>query len=416
MSERIVPGDIKINGVHIINSRGKRVDVTLIVQQIDIYEDITAPFITGKLFISDSLALGEILPLFGEELLVLDLESPFTNFKLNKTFFIYKMEGRENASMKNVVYTLDFVSIEAFTDLNCKISLKYDGKISDLVEKLIVSNPGLNTKKSIYIEQTVNREVYVSNFWSPIQNIYYLADRAVNGKETPSYMFFENNEGFVFASLDRLYQNPNYKTFTRHQITRTPNGVTNLQEEHDKILDMSTPVMFDYIDRLRHGYYGGLVYQYDVDGKTINYRHFIAKDDLKGNLLNKNQIESQNQIVFNPESNIKTNIIHKNIFANSPLRTVTHDLKRMAALRRLQGITTNIQVFGLLDYSVGQTFNLVIYKDTSEYKESTDEQMIDEVLSGKYLATSVHHKISKKDYFTHIELSKNSFNKALDDN
>ena len=89
MSERIVPGDIKINGVHIINSRGKRVDVTLIVQQIDIYEDITAPFITGKLFISDSLALGEILPLFGEELLVLDLESPFTNFKLNKTFFIF---------------------------------------------------------------------------------------------------------------------------------------------------------------------------------------------------------------------------------------------------------------------------------------------------------------------------------------
>ena len=49
MSERIVPGEIKINGVHIINSRGKRVDVTLIVQQIDIYEDITAPFVTGKL-------------------------------------------------------------------------------------------------------------------------------------------------------------------------------------------------------------------------------------------------------------------------------------------------------------------------------------------------------------------------------
>lgn len=416
MTERIVPGEIKVNGVHIINSRGKRVDVTLLMSQLDIYEDITAPFITGRLFLSDSLALGEILPLFGEELLVLDLESPFTNFKLNKTFFIYKMEGRENASMKNVVYTLDFVSIEAFTDLNCKISLKYDGKISDLVEKLIVSNPGLNTKKPIYIEQTVNREVYVSNFWSPIQNIYYLADRAVNGKEIPSYMFFENNEGFVFASLDRLYQNPNHKTFTRHQITRTPNGVTNLQEEHGKILDMSTPVMFDYIDRLRHGYYGGLVYQYDVVGKTINYRHFIAKDDLKGNLLNKNQIESQNQIVFNPESNIKTNIIHKNIFANSPLRTVTHDLKRMAALRRLQGITTNIQVFGLLDYSVGQTFELNISKDTSEYKENTDEQVIDEVLSGKYLATSIHHKITRKEYFTHIELSKNSFNKALDDN
>lgn len=415
-NERIVPGEIKINGIHIINNRGKRVDVALLTSEINLYEEISAPFITGKLVISDALSLGEILPLIGEELLVLDLETPYNNYQYNKIFFIYKMEGRENAAMKNVIYTLDFVSIEAFTDMNCKISQKYDDNISNIVEKLLTKIPGLNSKKSIYLEQTSNREVYVSNFWSPIQNIYYLCDKAVNSIGIPSYMFFENNDGFIFASLDKLYSNQPITKFIRHQVTRDPNGTTNIDEEYGKILDLSTPVMYDYIDRLRSGYYGGAIYQYDILSKTINFRNLISREDLKSKLLNKNLIESTNQMAFNPEANLRTNIIHKNIFANKPILEVSHQLKRMSSLRRLQGITINIQVFGSLAYSVGQVFELEIYKDTKEYKESTDEEILDEILSGKYLATTIHHKITRKEHFTHIELSKNSINKDLKDN
>jgi hypothetical protein len=72
--QRLEPGGIKLNSAVIINHQNQAIDVSQLVIQLMLYENMFAPFITGELQISDAAALTELLPFIGEEMLVLDID------------------------------------------------------------------------------------------------------------------------------------------------------------------------------------------------------------------------------------------------------------------------------------------------------------------------------------------------------
>jgi hypothetical protein len=406
-AEKFEPGSIKINSAIII-ANNRRVDVTNLISKIVIYENIMCPFITGAITLTDTTALGQAFPLIGEELLVLDIETPRSDdfdMRRENIFHLYKMEGRENAAEKKVMFTLHFMSIEAYVDMNTKISQTFKGKISDTVKTLISTNTGLKTNKNVAIEPTTNDEIYTSNFWTPIENIYYCALRAINYNNNPNYVFFEGNEGFIFASIDALYSGVPIQIFKKDQASRQEKSVENIQAEYQKVLDMSTPVFYDYIERLQQGYYGGAVYHFDIQNKILNFAARVGKDDFKKVQLNENETMG-NLMQFHPYGQMKTQIIHKELYKNSPVLPIDHGLQRMSLLKRTESLVTTIEVLGRLDYTVGRTVDLIVYQDRSVSKEETD--VTDKVLSGRYLITSVTHDITGTRHLTFLELAKDT--------
>ena len=61
------PGDFILDGALIVGSSGLRVNVIDQISQINIYESIETPYITGSLLLSDSSGVAELLPLQGQE-------------------------------------------------------------------------------------------------------------------------------------------------------------------------------------------------------------------------------------------------------------------------------------------------------------------------------------------------------------
>lgn len=422
MEDQVIsPGSCKIHSAIITNSSGRYLNVTNITFQVNLYEDLMSPFITGSMTISDAASFNTLLPLTGEEILTLDIETPYLTARgeplarMTKVFYIYKLGDRVNLNTKNTMYTLYFMSIEGFIDANTRISQTFRGRVSDTVRKLIEKAPGIATSKKSVIETTANSEIHTSNFWSPIQNIYYLLDRALNDLNNPSYVFFENNEGFVFMSLDTLMAAPAMHSLVRHQKMRDAIGSMNLDEEYTKILDMNIPTQYDYIDRLQHGYYGGKIYHYDIQNKVLNVKNLIAKDDIKKNKLNPyinmgqgQQFLPEANLAFTPEANQYTTVIHKELFNGSPGVSIDHDLRRMALLKQVQGTTINVQVYGKLDYSVGRVVEFTSYMDAPTDKGATDTEVIDPILTGRYLITAISHEITTSGHLCTLELSKDS--------
>lgn len=414
--DRIEPGQIRINSAIITATSGLKINVKNIILQITIYEDITSPFITGTMTLSDAGSLSEALPFTGEELLLLDIQNNDNNQpsleRREETYHIYKMEGRENISLKNVMYTLHFISYEALIDANRKISKTFNGKVTDIATDIIKTPVYLGSNKDFLNEPSTNRIIYTSNFWTPIQNIVYLTDTAVNKNNNPGYLFFENNLGFIFASTDLLMSGPPLKQFIRDSKTRLENDTQDVEEINSRILDMSTPVFYDYYDRVQQGYYGSRVYSYDIESKKLNLRNYISKFDTRKNQLNKNiAIGSKNS--FAPDSTTFINVYNRNLYTGSPYLSPDHDSKRLSLLKQIQAFTTNIQVYGNLSYSVGNVIDLLIYKDTEIIEKDTDENIIDNVLSGRYLITALSHEITKESHYTNMELSKDSINKSI---
>ena len=131
-------GDVSIDKVQVVSSKGFFQDITAQVITVQYYEDMFSPFITGNLIIKESLDLVNLFPFVGEEYVNIEISTPTIEQKIKGTYYIYKMTDRELIGDKEVVYKLHFISTEAIVDSNKKLSKVFYGKVSDLIKPFIV--------------------------------------------------------------------------------------------------------------------------------------------------------------------------------------------------------------------------------------------------------------------------------------
>ena len=275
-------GDVSIDRVVLVTSRGTYQEIQGQVLQIQIFEDIFSPFMTGILSLKDTLDLSNVLPLIGEEYLELRVVTPQLNgAKIEGRFHVYKMADKVVVGDRAAGYELYFMSVESLVDINKKNSKVYSGKISDIVATF-VKDPidGLESTKPFNVEETRNSIKYISNFWSPVKNLTYLTENAISQSQSPSYLFFENRDGFNFKSLELLYDGQVFQNFVYDKYTRDnfPMGgnVLNIAEDFRRIAEYELPVSYDYLDRVRSGMMSSRLMSYDSTKKTYTVRNYSA--------------------------------------------------------------------------------------------------------------------------------------------
>jgi hypothetical protein len=407
-------GDVTIDDVTIITSRGFAQTITPQVIGIEIYEDIFATFITGKLMIKDAQALMNLLPLVGEESIRLQVSTPSLpeSAAYKREFFIYKMDDVIKTSARETLYVLHFISKEAITDLNRKISKAYSGKVSDIVSKIIKDPDGLSTTKTTNIEETKNKIKYTSNFWRPSKNMQFLTDNAESVTGSPSYLFFENKYGFNFVSLETLYTGtPLQQRFIADNYTAEINPLggssASIERDYQRVLDMQTPATFNYMDRIASGFYGSEIIYYDILTKQYVHTGYVPDFKKDGKHLNPHQTWTEN----NP-SRPKALLLHENQYYNNfEGFDVTSNTKivqkRKALLAQAESNKVIITVFGRMDYSAGQRVYLNVPVTGQISATNTDPE--DKLLSGNYLIAALCHFINRESHECTIELIKDSY-------
>jgi hypothetical protein len=406
-------GDVSLDKVRIITPTGFYQDIAAQVINVQLYEDIFSPFITGSLIVKESLDLVNLFPFIGEEYLELEINTPTLEANnIKNTFYIYKMTDRELIGDRGVVYQLHFISIEAIADLNKKISKTFTGKVSDLVQKFVTDKyDGMESTKAVNIEATTNATKYTSNFWSPVQNITYLVDQAINSNKTPDFVFFENRDGFYFISLETLYSNNVFQEFTYDKYTRDdlPGGgsARNVQEDYKRITSISIPTGFDYLDRIRSGMLSSKMISYDSTKKSYtskNYSMFNRFEQQKH--LNKFPINSNKSIFRNnalilTEPKAFANHAGFGDVTNTKILQERNSLMKLAEANKLE-----ITVPGRADYTVGQKVAIVLNK--MEQTTKKDGDITDKMFSGYYIIAAINHYIDREKHECVMEVIKDS--------
>lgn len=283
-------GEVSVDKVKIITSKGLYQDISAQVINIQYYEDLFSPFITGSLIVKDMLDLVNVFPFIGEEFVEIEVSTPSLEKTIKGRYYIYKMTNRELIGDSSVVYQLHFISVEAIIDLNKKISRVYTGSAGKLIKQLVEEEyNGLQSKKEVIVEETSRDVKFISNFWSPIKCISYLTELAVNKNNIPSYVFFENRDGFYFVSLDALYKAEVYQEFKYDKYTRDnlPNGKTvrNIQEDYKRATSVSIPTAFDYMDRISKGAYASKALSWDITNKKYNVKNYNMFDNITNKII-----------------------------------------------------------------------------------------------------------------------------------
>jgi hypothetical protein len=416
MADRLLrfAGDVTVNEITVRSLNGLAIDITDQVEIINIYEDIFSPFICVSITVIEAVDYLNIFPYCGEEFVTIDITTPTLKVPIKGRFYITKIDSYTRVKERESGYVLRCVSEEWFTDANKRINRALRGNISEIAAFLF-SKEGLATKKNVNIERTLNSTKFIPNYWAPSKCLNYATTGAVNKDNSPSYIFFENRNGFNFMSLDTLIKSKPSFDFIKDNYSRSltkSSSIANFNEDYKRIISFDVPIISDYIDNIANAQLKSRMITHDLTTKRYTAIDYSVKTDkTPPALLNNHPIYSKRALVSSA-SNIFHLPKYTSNFTNYADVTNSKTIqRRMSTLQLLKKYTMVMEVLGRTDYTVGMVVDVNIPKATQITKE---EEAKDMILSGKYLVSAINHKIDRKNHTCTMELIKNSLLVDLD--
>ena len=186
----------------------------------------------------DGKTVSEGLPLVGQEKVRLKFSDNNEN-TLELEMYVNKINPVSDRT-QDAQMSLELVSKEFILNEKKRVTQRFDGKISDHIQKLLTDSKYLGTQKKVNIEKTSNLYNFFGNNKKPLYTVTWLCNKSVSEEnqtlgKSSGYFFYETSEGFFFKSIDALLnQEPKIKML----YNETPDSNGNLPEGYDqKILD-----------------------------------------------------------------------------------------------------------------------------------------------------------------------------------
>ena len=266
------------------NDQERTVDLRTGVVSVDYYEDILSPTITAKVRVintGDSISpkdpqdskktdgarqsIYNGLPLRGGERLVMKIldQGKANNNGKEKTGLDFSTDPKKYLFVSSITqvlqetqresFLLNLVSREAITNETTRVMKRYNGPISGSVTKIL--KDVLKIDESRYsVENTRGSYDFVGNLRKPFSTLISLASKSVpdvSKNATAGFVFFQNQDGFKFASIDSLIKEPSKVTYTYTDVNES-----SITRNNDfKILKYSVDKNQNLIENLRMGTY-----------------------------------------------------------------------------------------------------------------------------------------------------------------
>lgn len=203
-------GDVIIKHLYLSSLDGNKfIDLREQAQDIDIYESILSPIITGSITIVDKVSLRENFPIIGGKCKVkLQFTTPTEGIPTRTLEFVVSEVSNVTTDPHSAGnrYTLTLASVEILENAKSYFRAPLIGNtIDDYVE--IILKDVIKTKKNVYKEPNGTKGQQRMDVVSmkPFQAIDMMKQKAVSKVyKSNVYAFFENKLGFNFVPIEYL--------------------------------------------------------------------------------------------------------------------------------------------------------------------------------------------------------------------
>jgi hypothetical protein len=428
------PQDFALESCVIITALGQPTDFSKMVVEINYFEDIYSPTITGNLILNDSSGFLNMLGFSGNEYLMLSFGKPgLDTRKISKTFRIFSVSNRGMVKDQNENYILNFCSEETVLSEQYKVSKSYrNKKVSEIIKDILFNQMAVRTGKfeDSNIEETQGtRDIIIPNL-KPFEAISWLSTQAISNSpktEGSPYLFFENYNGFNFKSLQSLYTGNSYKTYKYEpKNTTLPDDarVQDMAAELTNVLAFENISNFDTINSINTGGFANRLYAIDTIRQSYTVNDFDYWDySLKTEGLDtfpaitnaKNRKGDSANTTYNSVIKIATTNTGQSTY-NSYIKSNSPDIKDTFVEKRIPYRTAQLSHINMVRFKISVpgdpllTVGMVIEFNVPELRTMEDGGRIwDIYYSGRFIITAVRHIINQENKFvTVLEISKES--------
>ena len=285
------PGQIEITEIKLI-SLNKGISVSLLdyLVEINLYESIFDPVVTGSIILSDSRNLTSFFPLVGDEYLFINVKTPSLNdrYSIYKTFRVYSLENKNYAKDgSTLIYELGIMSTEGFNDVLNPIYKSFEGTPSKIINDIFIdylqANRNIITGASVkttltFLEYPKNALKFISPGWTPIQCINWLAGKCLPPTDkAANFLFWETTKGFYFGSMDSILSNLDSFSIGEYVYSETYIKTLSVDEKHKAmyaIKSLSVETAVNQLDNSRLGYLASSLLDIDVYNKTYEIKEY----------------------------------------------------------------------------------------------------------------------------------------------
>jgi hypothetical protein len=398
--------DYVYNYVELITSDGTVVDIRGLIVELNLYEDLFSPIMTGDMVMGDALDLISSYGMHGNEWLMISIDKPSLNKPIVKTFRIYKIGDRSPGSNGLQNYRMHFCSEELFISTQNLISKSYKGlRIDQIVSDLLTNKLGVAGSKINQIDPTSGVFDIIVPRMNALEAIAWLTPRGY-GAGKNLWLFFENRDGFNFVAYETLLQNPMYQVYTKN-ITIDTDNTKNI----NTMLVLKVIQDHDILKAVRTGAFSSSMASLDIVNRKFSILNFNAAQSLAGNaVLNQNTPSNQalnrfGQSVYNTGDNMMKFVISTDADPTSnPLNIKKWLPQTIARLGLLNSFKAVAVIPGDPLVKVGLIVGIVFPK--GEIQDST--LVNDPYHTGRAIVSSVHHKFVNDIHTTVMELMSDS--------
>jgi len=416
------------------------IDIRNIYDEINIFENIMMPCMSGNILIRDAIGLADRLNFDGSEYIRVNIikDSKLLNadfqMSFNRRFVIYKVSNRSSITQNSERYILHFVSEEFLLSQQKKIRINFKGTHSDMVVSILKDYLGLQytTPQIGSIQPSTGVYEWVSPNISPFEAIDYLTTRAISTDGLSDYVFWQSPIGYNFRPLSELMKENGFVNITFGAKNLPENSYDSNKSRYVSELygarDLKIVSQFNHSENIRSGVYAGKFIGFDTLTRTIYNRKINYEDIYKltsehankfsnnYKILNKEYNTSDQQydsrITLYPFETPRANNQHLKSSNDSETTNYIDDTENYVLQRRL--IFANlmqkrlkISMPGNFQYSVGMMLNLNVPKNNNIENLETGG---DKTLNGKYILTSLRHVIRFDSHETLLEVATDSTN------
>lgn len=413
----------------LILANGAVLDIRATVEEINLFDNLFTPCVSGSVLVSDAVALSDQIKLQGGERIKIKIEKDVgvDTFNFEKEFVVYKIANRKNVNLSSQMYVIHFVSKEFILSEQKKISQNFTGSYSAIVGNILTNylkvpnaspdpSNGLSGFGNIY-ETSGQQDIIIPNL-TPFDAINFIAKRAIPvDTNTPDYVFYETaQQGYNFMPVTYLLGENNQ---SRCVINFKPKNLSgdNVEQEFYGARDLKILSQFSLIDTIRDGSYSGKFIGFDTLTKTVKIStiktvYENVPEGYSPNLADaynseKKKYEDMNEsrIVSYPFALPRTTVAH--IKNNDPSainfkdNTEEYVFQRKALFSNLMQRRLQLAMPGNFGLFSGIKVTLIVPR----YSISDKNQAYDRNLSGEYLVTGVRHVIHFDKHETFIEVS-----------
>ena len=419
---------VKKDGLSLVTKIGI-IDLTGMFEELNIFDSIFNPCMTGTILIRDAKGLSNKLSFDGSEILLIEMGKTENQAIIKKSFRVYKQSSRTTVNISTELYVLHFVSDEFILSQQKKISKSYRDTYDNIVRDILKNYLSVNSKGIGLIETTKGVRTVVLPSKTPFECLDWCSKKAVNDDLSPTFLFFENKVGYNFITISNMLGQK-----AIHDINYQPKNLALQDSEKNEMMGaryLEVVSQFDLNKNIKHGVYAGTFIGFDITTRNV-VKKIVDFDSVysTGNHANKtpnigvitNKAGIKNTEMFNSRRvlfssgifNSASNYIKENdpTSIDSDDDTYNYVIQRESAIRNLMNQRLKVVMPGNFDLISGTNVNVTV-PTISEQSSEKIQDNLDNTKSGKYLIVATRQMITYDKHETIMEIATDSTNKDV---